>query len=211
MKIPHLSAVFALTGMTALGNVAQADPIRQIPDLVSVTFWEQTSPPGPDPFTFGTNSPEMTARRSDRLSATNRDFVGTPVELYDVFYSDGDGSFNLDGEFISVEAVFPFTLPAGGGLNLSEIQLNFSNRPSEFGSFVASFVALGDNAIPGHVGRAVDGDLLTFTIMGNTQGQEQRLRVTVGFEPPVPVPEPAPTVILWSSLLLVGGLRKFFR
>lgn len=208
MKMRHLCAGLTLTGLTALGDVAQAVPIRQMPDLVSLTFWERTGGSAPNPFTFGANSPEITTRRSDPLSLTNRDFVGTPVEFYDVFYSNADGSFNLDGEFISVEADFPFTLPAGGGLNLAEIQINFANAPIKFGSFVASFVALGDNAIPGHVGRAVDGDLLTHTTMGNTLGQEQRLRVTVGFEASVPVPEPAPTLFLWSGLLLLGGLRK---
>ena len=78
--------------------------------------------------------------------------------------------------------MFSQTLPAGGGLNLAEISLNFTDATVEYGNYVASFVALGDNAVPENVDFAIDGDLQTHTTMGNTVGQIERLRVTLGFE-----------------------------
>ena len=123
-----------------------------------------------------------------------------------MFYSDSDGSFNIDGEFLTISGVFAQASPAGGGLNLAEIGLNFLVDPIEFGNTVASFVALGDNAFPALVGNAIDGDLQTHTTMGNTIGQSERLRVTLGFlsssgVPPVQgVPEPSTTALLGIGL-----------
>jgi archaellin len=113
------------------------------------------------------------------LSAFNNDFATNASEFYDVFYSDADGSFNVNGKFVTIEAVFNRGAPAGGGLTLAEVQFNFSAGSTDLADSVASFVALGDNALPSTAGNAVDGNLLTATTMGNTIGQMQRLRVTV--------------------------------
>jgi MYXO-CTERM domain-containing protein len=152
----------------------------------------------------------LTQRLADPLNAGNFDISGASTEFYDVFYSDADGGFDLDGEYLSIEGVFLQALPAGGGLNLAEIALNFTGEALEFGSVVASSVALGDNAFPQNVGRAIDGNLLTHTTMGNTIGTDQRLRVTLGFvssigppEPPSEVPEPAPLALLALGLLML--------
>jgi hypothetical protein len=66
-------------------------------------------------------------------------------------------------------------------LNLAEIALHFSGSSTEYGNYVASFVALGDNKEPLSVGLCIDGDLSTHSTMGNTVGQKQRLRLTLGF------------------------------
>lgn len=47
---------------------------------------------------------------------------------------------------------------------------------------VASYVALGDNEDETTVDNCIDNDLKTHTTMGNTVGQTERLRVTLGFE-----------------------------
>lgn len=167
---------------------AYAAPIPQIPNLESITFWEKTGGTEPNPFTFGVNSSELTTRLSDPLGFGNYDFTGVQsppyIEAYDVFYSDADGSFNVDGSFVTIEAVWNRQSPAGGGLNIAEVELNFTDGSTQGANSVESFVALGDNAYPGTVEYAVDGNLLTHTTMGNTIGQSQRLRVTVGFSMP---------------------------
>lgn len=189
---------------------AHAVPVRLIPNLVSVTFYERTGGVAPTPFTFAVNGPELTTRLANPLGPGNADMAGAATEFYDVFYSNADGSFNPDGEYLTIEGVYGQTLPQGGGLNLAEIALNFSSAPSEFGSFVASSLALGDNAVPGDVGRSIDGDLQTHTTMGNTVGQTQRLRVTLGFvsatSPPAPTSTAEiPTLSQWV-LVVLGGL-----
>lgn len=159
---------------------SRATPIRQLPNLQTITFWEVTG--GVNPHTFGVSNSSMTARRADPLGSTNYDFYGVSgMEFYDVFYSDADGSFNnVDGEYVTVEAVWPQS-SGGGGLNIAEVTLDYVGGTKEYASFVASYVALGNNSVPASVTYAVDGNLNTCTTMGNTVGQSQRLRITLGF------------------------------
>ncbi len=194
----------------AIPSGVHAVPVRDIPNLTSITFWERSGGTAPTAFTFGINTPQLTTRLSEPLSTSNSDFSGVPgTEFYDVYYSDVDGTFNLDGEFLTISSIFNTTLPAGGGLNLAEIGLNFAGEPTEFGNFVASFIALGDNALPASVENAIDGDLLTHTTMGNTVGQTERLSLTLGFlssSGPVPtsVPELSSYIPLGIGLFLLG-------
>ncbi len=193
-----------------VAGTANAVAVRAIDGLDSISFWERTGGTGPTEYVFSVDGSELTNRLSDPLGAGNHDIPGATSEYYDVYYSDADGSFNIDGEYLSIEGVYLQSLPAGGGLNLAEIGLNFSIEPTEFGNFVASFVALGDNAFPSIVERAIDGDLLTHTVMGNTSGSDQRLRVTLGFlssSGPV-VPVPAAGWLFGSALLTMGWIRR---
>ncbi len=105
-----------------------------------------------------------------------------PTEFYDVYYSDIDGNFDADGSYLTIAGSFGYTLPAGGGLNLAEIALNYQDNSVEYGSYVASYVALGDNAAPDSAPKSIDGDLQTHTTMGNNVLEpDKRLRVTLGF------------------------------
>lgn len=193
-------------------NKSEATPIRFIPNLKSITIWERTGGPGPNPYVLDVNSVELTTRLSDPLAPNNKDFMGAYTEFYDVYYSNADGTFNIDGEYLSITAVFGMTYPAGGGLNLAEVELNFFSGESEYGSFVSSYAALGDNAEPASVIFAVDGDLQTHTTMGNTVGLSERLRVTLGFLSSAgPVPEPSTLMLLgtgFAAVLFVKRKRK---
>ncbi len=157
-------------------------PVRMIPGLVSITFYERSGGDAPTPYTFAVDGPQLTVQLADPLSEQNLDIMGVSTEFYDVYYSDIDGVFDLDGRYLTISGVFQYALPAGGGLNLAEIGLDFEGQPTEFGNYVASFVALGDNAAPQTVDLTIDGDLQTNTTMGNTIGTTERLRVTLGFE-----------------------------
>ncbi len=199
---------FAFMSM-ALSAAAHAVPVRLIPNLTSITFYERTGGVAPTPFTFSVNSSQLTTRLADPLGPGNSDIPGAATEFYDVFYSDADGTFNVNGQFLTIEGVFLQGLPEGGGLNLAEISLNFAGgAPPEFGSFVASSVALGDNAIPGDVTNAIDGNLQTHTTQGNTIGQSQRLRVTLGFQSALaPTRGTAvPTLSEWTVIILAAAI-----
>src|SRR5690606_24072993 len=149
--------------------------------LVSITFYESTS--GVMQFTFAVDGPELNTLLPDPLNQQNRDIQGTSVEFYDVYYSDVDGVFDPKGSYLTIAGSFGAKLPAGGGLNLAEISLHFDNNELEFGSYLASFVGLGDNYIPGSEVNAIDNDLSTHTTMGNTvDTPDQRLRLTLGFK-----------------------------
>ena len=185
---------------------AQAIPIQNLPNLVSITVFERTFAGGPTPFNFGPADAAILQRRAVPLSAANNDFVGFTGEFYDVFYSDADGTLNVLGEYLTVEARFDNA--GGGGHNLAEVVLNFSGGGTENANQVASFAAFGAGSFPGTVGLAVDGDLDTHTFMGSTAaGVPDRLRVTVGFASSVTqvsqVSEPGTFALLGLGL---GGL-----
>lgn len=155
--------------------------VKDIPGLLSITFYETTGKI--NEYTFLVDGPELNTLLPDPLSLNNRDIQGTSVEFYDVYYSDVDGVFDPNGSYLTIAGAFGAKLPAGGGLNLAEISLNYDNNELEFGSFLASFVGLGDNYAPGSEVNAVDGDLATHTTMGNNvDAPDQRLRVTLGFK-----------------------------
>ena len=210
VKLPFL-VLLSLVCLVAVVD-GYAAPVRDIPGLTSITFWERTGGSGPVAYTFGVDSPQLTTKLTDPLGSGNHDIQGVPGhEFYDVYYSNADGSWNVNGEYLTISGIFDQTWPAGGGLNLAEIGLNFSSTPTEFGNYVASSVALGDNAAPSSVGNAIDGDLQTHTTMGNTVGQTERLRVTLGFlSSSGPSPVPAPGALLLGSLgvSLVGWMRR---
>lgn len=176
------SSSSATTGgfSTGVGGGFAAIPVHDIPNLVSITYYERSGGTEPTAYTFLVDGPEMNTYIA-QLSDTDRDIQGVSSEFYDVYYSDVMGNFDVDGSYLTISGVFDYALPAGGGLNLAEIGLNFSDSTVEYGNYVASFVALGDNAVPTSPPLAIDGDLQTHSTMGNTVGQTQRLRITLGF------------------------------
>ena len=156
---------------------AQAAPLRQLFDLQTVTFYEQTG--SMSAHTFSANSPALLSRLPS-LGPSSFDFRGTSIEYYDVFYSTESGDVDPDGEFITIECVFDYDL-AGGGLNINEIELNFASGQDQYAIIVTDVVALGGNGYPETASNAVDADLQTWTTLGNTVGQSERLSLTVGF------------------------------
>jgi hypothetical protein len=202
--------IYVLLILLIFTGLAEGVVLRSAYGIEYITFWERTGGTQPTPFTFGVNSAQLTTRLNGVLTSANSDFAGWAggSEFYDAFYSTSDGLFDIDGSFLTIEAIFLQTLPKGGGLNISEVGLNiagvdFIGIDTPFTLSVVSFVAMGDNAIPGDVDNAVDGDLLTHTTMGNTIGQSDRLRLTLGISQ---VPEPS-TFLL--CLFGFGGLVCF--
>lgn len=173
-----LVCLFLIASVTS-----QATAIRLLPDLVSITFYEKTGISYPaHPHTIAINHSKLTTQLADPLYAFNKDFKGTQSEFYDVFYSDADGTFNIDGEYITIEGIYRFELPNGGGLNIAEVQLNFADGRTEFANAVASFQHYGDNAVLGTEQYAADSDLDTWTLMGNTNTVNDRMHITLGFQ-----------------------------
>ena len=191
-----------LTGLIVDGTVTYEDcdrlPIKDIPGLTSITFWESTFTA--TPFTFNIAGPELTTQITT-LTSLLKDFEGVPgAEFYDVFISNWDGIVNPNGQFVTIEAVWPVGAPSGGGLNIAQVVFNGTGQ---FANSVASFVVFGNNAIPNDVVKAVDGNLSTDTTMGNASGPTQKLRVTVGF--PCPCVKAPSGMVAWWPLDETSG------
>jgi hypothetical protein len=165
-------------------DTEEMTPVIELPGLVSITFWERTGGDAPTSYEFAVDGPELSAMLPDPLTIDNSDIVGVPnSEFYDVYYSDAEGGFDLLGPYLTISGVYGAQAPAGPGLNLAEIGLNFEDSYTEYGNYVASWVFLGDNAYgEDTVTYCIDGDLQTHTGMGNTVGSDERLRLTLGFE-----------------------------
>ena len=205
-------ALFGFLILGTISNSAFAIPIRSIANIDTITFWERTGL-GPAPYIFDTEDLELRTRLVDPLTATNSDFFTTAMEFYDVYYSNSDGTFNVDGEYISIEAVF--NNPNDSGLNLARVDLNFTGiLIPEFANQIGSFSSFGNFSFPGTVGNAIDGDTDTHTLMGETSGSTDRLRVTVGFESSVnsgsgtPIPEPSTSLLFGLGLTWLAMINR---
>lgn len=180
LKVRVRDTYRSTTGLLALGTVEYTDccrePIAKRAGFKDLTFWESTG--SLTPYTLGL--PQLTAKLTS-LNASSNDFQGASGEYYDVFFSDWDGTFNPNGAYVTVEAVYNQQSPNGGGLNIARVDLNTTSG-SIFADSLISFVGLGDNYIPTDVIKAVDGLLTTDTTMGNTVNQgNRRLRITLAF------------------------------
>jgi hypothetical protein len=156
-------------------------PVRTLPGLLGINFWERTGGNGPTKYAFTVDGPELTTHLPDPMSNSSHDIPGAPGEFYDVYYSDRNGVFDIDGAYLTISGVYLSGLPHGGGLNLAEIELVLAAGTSEYGNEVASYIALGDNKDENRVKDCIDSNLLTHTAMGNTIGSTERLRITLGF------------------------------
>lgn len=171
------SVLLVLVLFTSFYSTGQV-PLITFPDLTSITFHEQTGIV--TQHTYAVNDGALTTHLIGQLNAGNRDFEGwVNNEFYDVFYSDADGTFNVNGDYISIECRFDMN-SGGGALNINEVEFHFGSGNSLFGSYVPSFVSHGSNYLPGTEEWAADCNLATASTMGNTLNTSIRLRVTIG-------------------------------
>lgn len=174
-KIYFIISLFVL-----ISNLSYSQAIRDIENLESVTFHERTTTSFS--YTFDKESDELNTRLPYSLSDSNNDFQGwIGQEFFDVFYSDSDGTFNIDGAFITIEARFDVS-SSGGGCNILGIEFNFSDGSSVFANHLESFFANGNNYSPFSELRAVDCDLDTWSSLGNTGNISEYLRLTIGIQ-----------------------------
>jgi hypothetical protein len=148
----------------------------------AVVVWERTGGDGPQEYRFDLDDSRLNSHLRGVLDDSNRDFVGTSMEYYDVYRSDAEGNPLERGPCVTVESRFEYSY-GGGGLNLAEIVLHRAGEARPTVNHVASYVALGPNQNLDSIPAAADGNMGTHTTMGSTTGSE-RLRVTVGFAVP---------------------------
>lgn len=190
------------------GLALTAAPIRTLANLDTVTLWELS-----EGFnflrTFAPNGTPITQKLAN-LGSGSSDFNGlTPGEYYDIFYSSQDGTFDIDGEYITV---LNSRTQAGEGNNIAEIYLNFTNSTSIAGT-LASWVFAPAGSNPSSLANIGDGDNESWTQMGwGLNGETSRLTFSFGQSGggggANPVPEPATMGVIGIGLGAVALLRR---
>jgi hypothetical protein len=162
----------------AIAGVSMAQvPIRELPGASSISTFEQTG--AIVEFRFDVASPAL-AHRLDFLSEFNADFRGSGgiSEDYDVFYSDANGTPNVDGAYLTIEVLYAGT---DGGGNINEVRLNRQDGSFERACILSRIRSFGDGAVPVATYGAVDTDRETTTFLGQSTDQNNRLSLTIGF------------------------------
>jgi hypothetical protein len=161
-----------------LDFVCTAGPLQNVAPFIQI--YESTGTTGA--LGYSPVDPDLLARLPGTLSATNKDYESNAGEYYDFFYSDADGTPNPLGSYLTIEARYDNPAPAGGGLNISGVRLDYFVGADDWANVVASFDSLGSSTyIPGSGTRALGSNTTTTSTMGNTFGTTDRLRLTLGF------------------------------
>lgn len=203
-----IAAIFSLLPSVSKTQAA----IINTPGLTHVIVWEATGPIMP--YFFVQNGPQMTNQLGvGVLGPSNNDFSPLQNENYDVFYSDANGNFNLNGNYVTVETLYPNATGGGGG-NVAAVDLFFASSSTSLRADVlASFQGLGPNYAAGSEVFSADPDAgpTTFTSMGSTMvPPTQHLRVTVTWKQ-FNVPEPNTFGLSTLSLAVAAFRRRLHR
>ena len=202
------STFFALGVLGALFSQSlPAAVISTLPGLNNIRIYEVTSIV--TPYTLASGATAMNTRLAGTLGSGNSDFTGAPNEFYDAFYSNADGTFNVLGEYITIEAAYT---GSGAGLNISEVELVFSGPSplaNNFATGVISQVFGANAANAASLLNIGDNNTNTTTLMGNNPSAADRMRITVGFDEPQTsgVPEPSTYAIVGAALAGLAAKR----
>lgn len=178
--------------------------IPSIAGFEGVTAWEATYYPAQPEATFfaATDARLLAALPGAALSQAGRDF-GTFAgnENYDIYLSNADGTLNANGAFVTIDGNCDV---AYNCFNVSEVALKI-NGSHEFASGVVRAVyGRAGSFTAGSAALAADGNLLSYTQLGDTIDHypDARMSLTLSFASAVP--EPTSYALMLAGLGLVG-------
>lgn len=199
LKLSALAALAATMLVTTPMGASAA--ILTQPGLTGVKVYEITW--GTLSQTFAPTDAALTSRLST-LTAANRDFGFFPGdENYDIFISDAAGNVDAQGSHLTIEG--NCNVPYGC-FNINEVSLVFGATEMFANVLTRAVYGRAGSFASGSAANAVDGNINTYTNLGDTIGMpaSSRMAITVGFSN-LPtggaVPEPA----TWGLMILGFG------
>ena len=170
---PQTASALITSGTTTCTQVTS--PLRNMPGLNSITITEKT----------GINNTPTYNPTSSSLNFGTSDLNTTASEHYDFYYSDADGTANINGAYISSKMHRDLSMDnAQSGNNIDSMKLSFANGSSFYADLVASYQlgnsvsSVSNAALPEALG-SPDG------VVSTTGDQDSR--ITLGFCAAFPV------------------------
>ncbi len=210
IKSMRLISLLSAAALALTVSSAAHAGLRTLPGLTSVNAYEETF--SMLEFSFAPGDSRLTTALNP-LTKANQDFGPFPSdEPYDIFYSDAAGVADADGYYITIQSVCTADL---GCMNINAVSLNFG-ATEIFADILsaATYGRAGSYMVAGSAANAVDGNLGTYTRLGDTigLGSNARLSVTVGFsgfpEPSGGIPEPSSWALMLMGFAGLGAMLR---
>ncbi len=210
MQSPYARAALG-AALIAFGAPALAG-ITDIVDFQGVNAYESTYSIPHAPDFFGVGDGRLTAvLAGSALNGSSRDFGHFPGdENYDIYFSNADGTLNANGSYITIDGN---CFVAYNCFNINEVSLVVNGSEQFATSVVRSIYGRAGSFTPGSHVNAADGNMFSFTQLGDTigLGDEARMSITLEFANVPSIPEPQTTVLLALGLGVLGWTARHRR
>lgn len=195
---PFLLIALAAIALTPAG----ASPLRLTPNIQSFSIYELT---GTTAVYLENANSFLLANKLNTIYTQVPDFQTLASERFDYYYSDANGVFDVDGEYLTLDCTYD---GPGSGCNIAEVELNPLGAPGYRATSVVRFVS-SFGYIPGSELLAIDGDPNTAASLGNSEGTI--MSMTFGFNNQgsnSQVPEPSTYALMTVGLAGLAWSRR---